>query len=162
MENQHNLSSAKIAQAAIEKIVRQFFTKMTFEVAIEVGQVKENTLPLKVKTAEPQILIGEKGRTLVEIQKILGKIVRKKSGQQIFVDLDINQYKEKKIGYLKELAQSMADQVSLQKEEKTLWPMPAFERRIIHLALAEREDVITESQGEEPARRVVIKPKTSQ
>lgn len=143
----------------LEKIVREFFAKMTFEVEIEIGEIKENTLTLSLETKEPQILIGEQGRTLAEIQKILGKLLRKKIGQQIFVDLDINQYKKKKIEYLKELAQGMADQVALQKQEKILSPMPAYERRIIHLALAEREDVRTESIGEEPERRVVIKPK---
>ena len=132
---------------------------MTFEAELEMGQMKEDSLPVDLKTEDPQILIGEQGRTLVELQKILGKIIRKKLGEQIFLDLDINQYKKKKIEYLKEVAQSMADQVALQKEEKTLFPMSSFERRIIHMTLSEREDVKTESTGEEPERRVVIKPK---
>ncbi|MBZ9572738.1 hypothetical protein KJA17_00895 [Patescibacteria group bacterium] len=151
MSNKKNLEK-------IKKVVKEFFEKMTFEVELEVGEIKENTLPLSLETKEPQILIGEQGRTLVEIQKVLGRIIRKKIGEQVFVDLDINQYKKKKIEYLKELAQSMADQVALQKKERTLSAMSAYERRIIHLALAEREDVQTESIGEEPERRVVIKP----
>ncbi|RLC39293.1 MAG: hypothetical protein DRH33_03225, partial [Candidatus Nealsonbacteria bacterium] len=73
--------------------------------------------------------------------------------------LDINQYKKNKIEYLNDLAKSTADEVALSKKEKILPPMPSYERRIIHLTLAEREDVQTESQGEEPERRVVIKPK---
>ncbi|MCD6500687.1 hypothetical protein J7K42_01570 [bacterium] len=142
----------------IENIVKEFFKKMSFEVKLEVGQIKENTLPLSLKTKEPQILIGEHGQTLVEIQRVLGKMLRKKIGQQFFVDLDINQYKEKKIGYLKELAKSVADQVALQKKERALSPMPSYERRIIHLTLKDREDVRTESIGREPERRVIIKP----
>ena len=144
----------------IKKTVEKFFEKMTFEVELEVGQLKENTLPLSLKIEEPQILIGEHGQTLIEIQKVLGRIIRRKIGEQIFIDLDINQYKKKKIEYLKEMAQSMADQVALQKEEKALFPMPSFERRIIHMTLSQREDVETESTGEEPERRVVIKPKS--
>ena len=144
----------------IKKIIEEFFKKMTFEVELEVGQMKENSLPVDLKTEDPPILIGEQGKTLVELQRILGKIIRKRVGEQIFVDLDINQYKKKKIEYLKEMAQSMADQVALQKEERVLSPMPSFERRIIHLTLSEREDVKTESIGEEPERRVVIKPAT--
>ena len=148
----------KLKKGKIKKIVEEFFEKMTFESEIEVGEIKENTLPLDLKTEEPQILIGEQGGTLNEIQKILGKILRKKLGEQIFLDLDINQYKKNKMEYLKETAQSTANEVALNKEEKTLPPMSSYERRIIHLELSQREDVATESVGDEPERRVVIKP----
>jgi spoIIIJ-associated protein len=145
----------------IKKIIEEFFKKMTFEVKIEVGQIKEKVLSLSLKTDDPQILIGGGGRTLIEIQKVLGKILRKRTGEEIFLDLDINQYKKNKIEYLKDLAQSTADEVALSKKEKILPPMPSYERRIIHLTLAEREDVITitESVGKEPERRVVVKPR---
>ncbi len=148
-----------LKKGKIKKIVEEFFGKMTFEAEIEVGEIKENTLPLDLKTEEPQILIGEQGRTLNEIQKILGKILRKKLGEQIFLDLDINQYKKNKMVYLKETAQSAANEVALSKEEKTLPPMSSYERRIVHLELSQREDIATESIGEEPERRVVIKPR---
>ena len=61
--------------------------------------------------------------------------------------------------YLKDMAKNLADQVSLTKEEKILPPMSAYERRIIHAELAQRTDVITESQGDGFDRHVVIKPK---
>lgn len=151
MENKKKLDK-------IKKIVKEFFEKMCFEVELETAQLEENTISLSLEAKEPQILIGEHGQTLIEIQKVLGKLLRKKIGEQIFIDLDINQYKKKKISYLKELAKSLADEVSLERKEKTLAPMSSYERRIIHLTLSEREDVKTESQGEEPERRVVIKP----
>jgi len=56
------------------------------------------------------------------------------------------------------LAKEIADEVALTKKEKILPPMPAYERRIIHLELAQRPDVTTQSIGQEPERRVVIKP----
>ena len=70
----------------------------------------------------------------------------------------MNHYKEKKIKYLRELARSIANEVSLSKKEMALEPMPAYERRVIHMELAGRSDVTTESIGEEPERKVVIKP----
>ncbi len=143
----------------IEKIIKEFFNKMGFEAEIERSEEKESTFSLNLKTPEPQMLIGRAGATLIEIQKILGKILRKKIGRALFLDLDINGYKKNKIEYLKDLAQATADEVSLEKKEKALPPMPSYERRIVHLALANREDVQTQSQGEEPERRVVIKPK---
>jgi len=141
----------------IKKITKDFFEKTTFEVEIEFLPLQELTLPINLKTDEPQILIGEGGQTLVEIQHLLKTILKRKIQEPFFIDLDINGYKKKKIEYLKELAKSVADEVALAKKEKSLTPMPAYERRIIHLELAGRQDVTTESIGQEPERRVIIR-----
>ena len=149
--NQQNLEE-------IKKITKDFFKKTTFEVEIEFLPLQELTLPINLKTDEPQILIGEGGQTLVEIQHLLKTILKRKIQEPFFIDLDINGYKKKKIEYLKELAKSVADEVALTKKEKSLAPMPAYERRIIHLELAGRQNVTTESIGQEPERRVIIRP----
>jgi len=141
----------------IENEVKEFFSKMGFEVRTKVSK-KEGYFKVDVETKEFQDLIGEKGKVLLEIQHLLNAILKKKMGSEIFIDLDIAGYKEKKIRYLKELARSVADEVALTKKERILEPMPAYERRIIHLELAARSDVTTESIGKEPKRRVVIKP----
>lgn len=147
----------KELEKQIKKIIEEFFKRMGFfpEVLIE---KKEESFFVSIKTNDPQILIGKKGETLFLIQGILAKILRQKIAKGILLDLDINDYKKKKINFLKELAQITADEVALHKKEKELEPMPAYERRIIHLALAERKDVTTESRGREPNRRVVIRP----
>ena len=75
-----------------------------------------------------------------------------------YLNLDINGYKQSKIEYLKKTAGEIADEVSLTKEERILSPMSAYERRVIHTELSQREDIVTESQGEGMARRIVIKP----
>jgi len=142
----------------IKKITEEFFDKATFKVEIEVLPEKEQTVPINLKTEEPQILIGEGGQTLTEIQHLLKAILKRKIEENFYIDLDINDYKKKKKEYLKELARSAADEVTLTKKEKILPPMPAYERRIIHLELAERNDVTSESIGKEPERRVVIRP----
>lgn len=149
--NQQNLE-------IIKKITKEFFEKMTFEVEIEFLPQKELTFPINLKADQPQILIGEGGQTLAEIQHLLKAILKRKIEEPFYIDLDINNYKEKKIEYLKELAGSLADEVALNKQEKELAPMPAYERRIIHLELAGRKDVTTESIGQEPERKVVIRP----
>lgn len=146
-----------------EEIIRQFFEKMTFEAAVEVSPQVDNSLPVRVKTDDPQILIGQGGETLAEIQRLLRMVLLRQAealgeAGDFYVDLDINEYKEKKIKYLKEMAKEAADDVALMKKEKELPPMPAYERRIVHLALAGRTDVVAESVGEEPERRVVIGP----
>lgn len=144
----------------IKKEIEEFFKKMTFEVEIESLSQKEQTLFLNLKTQEPKILIGEKGETLLEIQHLLKVIFKRKEmiKEPFYIDLDINDYKKKKIAYLKELAKSLAEEVALTKKEKILPPMPAYERRIIHLELADLPNVTTESIGQEPERRVVVRP----
>ncbi|MEK9134684.1 MAG: R3H domain-containing nucleic acid-binding protein [Patescibacteria group bacterium] len=144
----------------LRQIIEEFFKKAAFEVEVEVGSQEGSVLPVNIKTDEPQILIGQGGQTLFEIQHILRAILRKKFGQALFyLDLDINDYKKKKIDYLKELARSTADDVSLTKQEKALEPMSAYERRVIHMELASREDIVAESVGEEPERKIIIKPR---
>jgi spoIIIJ-associated protein len=149
--NQQNLEE-------IKKITKDFFQKTTFEVEIDFLPPQGLTLPINLKTDDPQILIGEKGQTLIELQYLLKIILKRKISESFFVDLDINGYKKKKNEYLKELAKSAADEAALTKKEKSLAPMPAYERRIIHLELADRQDVTTESIGQEPERKVIIKP----
>jgi spoIIIJ-associated protein len=148
----------------IKKIVEEFFQKMTIEAEIEAKAQAGQTFLIDLETEDPQILIGEGGKTLNEIQHLLKAVLKRKlfSKEEIqepfFIDLDISNYKKKKYQYLKELARSLADEVSLTKKEKVLSPMSAAERRIIHLELAKRKDVATESIGQEPERRLVIRP----
>ncbi len=142
----------------IRKITKEFFQKTTFDVSLHFSTKEENTLLIEAKTEDPQILIGEKGQTLADIQHLLKIILRKKTAELFYVNIDINDYKKKKAEYLKELANSVADDVILSKEEKALSPMRAFERRIVHMELAERSGVITESIGERDERKVVVKP----
>lgn len=142
----------------IKEIVGEFFKKMTVDAKIELPAQRDETLFINLKVENPQILIGEKGQTLSEVQHLLKAILKKAIQENFYIDLDINDYKKKKFEYLKELVHSIADEVALTKKERILSPMPAYERRIIHLEIAERNDVSSESIGQEPERRVVIKP----
>ena len=141
-----------------KKAIREFFEAMGVDVEIQRLFQEEKTIFVKLNTPDPKILIGQNGQILSEIQHLLKIILRRKNLGQFFIDLDINNYKEKKFSYLRETANSVADEVALTKKEKELAPMPAYERRVIHLELADRKDVTTESIGEEPKRRVVIRP----
>ena len=144
----------------IKKEIEEFFKKMTFEAEIQSLSKECPTLTLSLKVEEPQILIGEKGETLFEIQHLLKLILRRKINieEAFYVDLDISDYKKKKIAYLKEMARALAEEVVLIKKEKILPPMSSYERRIIHLELANMPNVTTESMGQEPERKVVISP----
>ncbi len=146
-------------QEIIKNTVKEFFQKAMIEIEIQGDNLEGETLKINLETESPQLLIGEQGQTLAEIQHLLRLVLRRKIADPFFLDIDINGYKKKKTIYLEELAHATANEVSLLKIEKELLPMTAQERRIIHLTLADRSDVITESRGEGPERRVAIKPK---
>ena len=148
----------------IQEVAEEFFQKMTItplsiKVAQTINEKVNDIVDLDIILEEPQILIGEKGQTLFEIQRLLRAIVTKKIQKIFYLNLDINKYKQSKIEYLKRMSKELADEVSLTKEEKSLPPMPAYERRIIHAELTQRSDIITESKGEGLDRHIVIKPK---
>lgn len=135
--------------------IQEFFDKMGFSVQIN-ASFEDETLSVNLKSNEPQILIGRRGEVLRCLQKILGAILAKRFERDFYLQLDINEYKKKKAQYLREIAQEIANEVVLTKKEKILPVMSSYERRIIHLELSERSDVVTKSIGEEPERRIVI------
>jgi predicted RNA-binding protein Jag len=159
----------------IKETAEEFFEKMTMPASgMEVNlssekkdsegttdsvQEDRDIINLDIKSDEPQILIGQQGQTLFEIQRLLRMVLNKKLQKVFYLNLDINDYKKQKIEYLKDIAKELADQVSLTKEEKALSPMSSYERRIIHSELSQRADVSTESQGDGFDRHIVIKPK---
>ncbi|MDP1994180.1 MAG: R3H domain-containing nucleic acid-binding protein [Ignavibacteria bacterium] len=159
----------------MKEAVEEFFEKMTIVISnmeVNLSSIKKNlqdaqdiveenrdVVDLDIKLNEPQILIGQQGQTLFEIQRLLRTVLNKKLQKVFYLNLDINDYKKKKIEYLKDIAKELADQVSLTKEEKALLPMSAYERRIIHSELSQRTDVITESHGDGFERHIVIKPR---
>jgi spoIIIJ-associated protein len=142
----------------IKKTVEEFFQKLGVEAKIDVFPLKESTIPVELKLEEPQTLIGQNGETLFEIQHLLKIILKRQISDTVYVDLDINNYKKKKAEYLRELAKSTADEVSLSRHEKLLPSMTPYERRIVHVELSQRQDIRTASIGEEPRRKVIVRP----
>jgi len=140
----------------IEKLIKDFFQKMECPVELE-SSSEGNVFCVNIRSDEARLLIGQGGQTLADLQHLLTKIVRNNFEGEIFLSLDVENYKKKKIDYLKEMAQAIADEVAFTKEEKLLPPLSAFDRRIVHMELANRNDVKTESIGEDPERRIVIK-----
>ena len=146
----------------IEKETRHLLEKLGTPGDVQVEQTKDSeepTVQVGLKVEEPKMLIGEGGQTLFDIQHILKLMIRKKIAEPFYLSLDINEYKKTKEDYLRDLAQTTADEVILLKKPKELPSMPASERRVIHMALADRLDIDSESIGEGLERRVVIQPK---
>jgi len=105
------------------------------------------------------ILIGRRGQTLSSLQYILRLIVGHQTSNWVPIIVDAEEYKKRRYDALKTLALRMADNVKQRGTSFTLEPMPAYERRVIHMALANHPAVFTESIGEGDGRKIVIKPK---
>ena len=114
---------------------------------------------LNIEGEDLGILIGRRGQTMVSLQHILRLILSSTQQVKMPVVLDVEGYKERRCEGLRALANRLADQVKARKVAFTMEPMTAFERRIIHLALADNPDVLTESTGQGEGRKVVIQPR---
>ena len=105
------------------------------------------------------ILIGRRGSTLDALQYITRLIVSRKIKNKTPIIVDVEDYKEKHYADLRTLALNVAQQVTDSESSCKLEPMSAYERRIIHMTLANNPDVMTESIGEGDNRKVVVIPK---
>lgn len=144
----------------IRKTIEELLKKMSFkEAVVEIKKQEDNpALIVSVQIDEAGQLIGQGGSNLNDFQRILRLLISKKIDEMPLFLLDINNYREKREDFLKELAKEMAGQVAKTKSPVTLQPMSSYERRIVHVELAKVSEVITESIGEREDRRLVIKP----
>lgn len=107
------------------------------------------------------LLIGRRGTTLAALQYMVNVMVNRKMGGRVMVNVDAEHYKRRREETLLGLARRMADRVRQTGRSITLEPMPAAERRIVHLALTQDDLVTTGSVGEGESRKVVIFPRRS-
>ena len=116
-------------------------------------------ITLDIEGDDLGILIGRRGQTLASLQYIVRLIVGHQAEDWVPIVIDVEGYKQRRYERLQALAWRLAEQVKVRKVPFTLEPMLAYERRIIHLALADHPDITTESIGEGESRRVVIRLK---
>ncbi len=126
---------------------------------VEGLEATEDCITLDIDGEDLGILIGRRGQTLACIQYVVRLITCHKTQTSLPIMVDVGGYKRRRCEALRALAWRMAERVIARKVPFTLEPMPAFERRIIHLALADEPQVTTESTGVGEARKVVILPK---
>jgi spoIIIJ-associated protein len=104
------------------------------------------------------ILIGPRAETLNALQYIAGLIVGKELGHSVPLIVDVEGYRKRREQQIRQLARRMADQAIKTGRRQVLEPMPANERRLVHIELRSNPDVTTQSIGEEPRRKVTIIP----
>lgn len=147
------------AEAAEEakKFLENVFKGMHLNVTME-KMMNEDRILLSLHGEGLGILIGKHGQTLDALQYLTNLAAGKSFRHHYFVMLDVENYRERRQDTLEALAHRLAGKARRTGEPVKLEPMPAGERRIIHLALQDDPSVSTESEGEAPYRYVVISP----
>ena len=151
-----------VAKAALEEILERLKIVARVELRTDTPQEAEPGIPpiaLDIDGEDLGILIGRRGETLAALQYILRLIVAHQQKARVPLTVDVEGYKRRRYGSLRELAARMAQQAVSTRQSRTLEPMPADERRVVHLALAVHPDVVTQSVGEGELRKVVIVPR---
>jgi len=146
-------------EVAIEAL-RMILGHMGIAAEVEVRPAtEEEPLTLNIRGLDEQqvaALIGRKGETLSSLQFIVNMIVTRQSGHRERVVVDAQNYRTRRETNLRQMAHRIADQVRASGAPIMLEAMPPNERRIIHMALADSDDIATESTGEGEQRRVVV------
>ena len=113
---------------------------------------------LKLESEKAAFLIGKRGQTLNALQQLTQLVLNKSAKSFMLVKLDVEDYRERRQVALEQLAERMADKAIRTRKKVAFEPMPSYERKIIHNALANRLDIETYSEGVEPNRYLVIEP----
>jgi spoIIIJ-associated protein len=119
----------------------------------------ERPVVVDIRGNDLSILIGRKAETLNALQYITNLIIGRHLEKWVPLQIDVEGYRARRELALKNLAERMAEQARSTGRRQVLEPMPANERRLIHLALREDATVVTESIGEDPNRKVTICPR---
>jgi len=151
----------EITRLTLEELLEKMGITATVTTSFDKSQDDHGRLSTKadIHGKDLSILIGKNAETLNALQYITSLIVSKELGRAITLRLDVEGYRQRREQQLRQLAQRLADQAIKTGRKQALEPMPANERRIIHIELREHPQVRTESIGEEPHRKITIIPK---
>ena len=142
----------------IKEYLVKFIKNLGLTANIEIKN-KEDIPTYTIYSDNDALLIGKNGKNLKALSIIVNQHILKETGKNFKFIIDINSYKEKHEKSIESLAKRVAREVAQTKIAAKLDSMNSYERRIVHNILTDNKKVYTESEGEEPNRYVVIKPK---
>lgn len=151
--NRFKINASKLQKTA-QRLIKHFDPKAKLKV-----ETSQDRCLINVKTQMSALLIGRHGETLEALQYLLRLILAKDVEEFVPLILDIADYRASRQKELEELALKLADKVKKFGGSEMLPTMSAYERRLIHLILQDIEGIEEASEGEEPHRRIVIRPK---
>lgn len=135
-------------------------TGFSSEVGVEVEYSEaDNLYTISLSSPNPALLIGYHGDTLAALQTILAQHLFAQTSEWLNLTVNVNDYRQRREAALQAMTDAAVEKVVTSGQPFTLAPLPANERRIIHLHLSEHAQVKTESVGEGRQRSVMISPK---
>ena len=143
-----------------QEVLQEMFEIMEVdaEVRLRTNSIAGEDLSIDIMGDDSGLLIGRGGTTLSSLQFMVNFIVSKRLTEWTPVNIDVEGYRQRRYKYLETLAERLAKRVRNTGRPFTLDPMPANERRVIHMALARNSQVTTESTGVGSERRLSIRP----
>ena len=150
--------ASAVATEVIQEMLRQL--RLDALVTLLPQDTKEEPLSFDVKGEDMGVLIGRRGQSLASFQFLARLIVAQRLQSWVPIVIDVEGYKRRRLESLRSLTLRMAEQVKRTKRTLNMEPMPADERRIVHLTLADDPEVTTQSTGEGEERKVAIAPRT--
>lgn len=147
--------------ALVEEIVKELFSLIGTKSQPKVSEDKDNeAILVNIETQdEAGLLIGNRGDTLDSLQSILGMIYRQRTGEWKRILVNVADWREKQQDRLTQLASQVAERAKASGKPQPLYNLSASQRRTVHMALIDDEEIETESQGEGRERCLVVKPK---
>lgn len=145
----------------VAEITKECLQRLGIQAEVYCRDRQHDDMPhvwIEIMTEESGLLIGERGAHLRALECVLRLLLRDVLPKGCRCLVDVNTYRLRRIEFLKRLAHDASRKCSRTRHAVTLEPMPASERRVVHLALSGIADVETESIGVEPQRRIVIRP----
>ena len=142
----------------IKNFLIDLLKDLGFNPKIEVKNKKEVPTYI-IYSDNDALLIGKNGKNLKALSMVVAAHIKKELGESFKFLIDVNDYKERHQQIIERMAKKLAREVAATKVEVKMERMNSFERRIVHNTLTNNKKVYTESEGEEPNRYVVIKPK---
>lgn len=166
-EQDQSVGTEELLEVESEKespidIAKEYIQNIAIEMGIDDlsidGKVQGKNISFKLESEKAALLIGKRGATLNALQQLTQLVVNKSTKSFLMVKLDVENYRERRQIALEQLAERMADKAIRTGKKVSLEPMPSYERKVIHNALANRIDIETYSEGTEPNRHLVIEP----
>lgn len=147
----------KKAEGMISKVLDLLDVTCKKEISIDTDEVDKKFLKVSIEGEDLGYLIGYRGNTLNSLQLIFAQMLSSEIGEVVIVLIDINGYRKRREDYLRSLAYRASRQAKESGQDVELPPLPALERRIVHITLKGEEGIITESEGEGEARHIILK-----
>jgi spoIIIJ-associated protein len=144
----------KEAQAFLTNVIK----KMGIDAQIDLKRTGKVVI-FQLSGDKMAVLIGKRGQTLNSLQYLTQLVANRYSKHYLQIVIDAENYRDRRKDTLNQLAARLAQQAIRTSKDVSLEPMPSYERKIIHAALSEINEIKTYSVGEEPNRHLVISPK---